>query len=253
MKPRIGVFGLSGCWGEQIVILNCEDELLALAGAVDFVDFPGASSANDEEGRLDIALVQGSVAGQAQADALRRIRARADLLVACGSCASFGGVNALETGLTREAMAEAVYGTSGLPFELAPHRPLRELVSVDVAIPGCPIEKGEFLRVVANLLNGDRPEAMAYPVCVECKMREQDCLLLTRHVPCAGPITVAGCNARCPGFGVGCIGCHGPVDEANLRSWKAILAGAGFDTDDLRRQLRTFAGHRLDDESAGLS
>jgi sulfhydrogenase subunit delta len=83
MKPRVGIFGLSGCWGEQIVILNCEDELLSLVGAIDLVDFLGGSSANDREGPLDVALVEGSVAGPRQQEALRRIRARATHLVAC--------------------------------------------------------------------------------------------------------------------------------------------------------------------------
>src|SRR5512141_2470874 len=105
MKPTIGVFGLSGCWGEQIVILNCEDELLAIAGAVTFVDFLGASSVNDRDAPLDIAFVEGSVAGDAQEASVRRIRDRAGLLVACGSCACFGGISAMDTLLPREQMA----------------------------------------------------------------------------------------------------------------------------------------------------
>src|SRR4029079_1031159 len=94
MKPSIGVFGLSGCWGEQIVILNCEDQLLELARLVDIADFLGASSAPPTEGPLAIAFVEGSVGSAREEQTLRRIRERSRLLVACGSCACFGGVAA---------------------------------------------------------------------------------------------------------------------------------------------------------------
>lgn len=253
MKPRVGIFGLSGCWGEQIVILNCEDELLALAGEIHIVDFLGGSSANDEEGPLDLAFVEGSVAGAAQEAALRKIRERARLLVACGSCACFGGVSAMPGPVSREDLALAVYGPAARDYELAPHRPLGDFVMVDVAIPGCPMEKTEFLAAVASLLNGDLPVQPAYPVCAECRMKEQDCLLVSRGIPCAGPVTVAGCGARCPGYNVPCIGCRGPVDEANFRSWKAILQQSGVSGEDLRRSLRTFAGPQVQDDSIGAA
>lgn len=241
MKPTIGIFGLSGCWGEQIVILNCEDELLAIVDAVTIVDFLAASSVNDTQAPLDIAFVEGSVSGRAQETALRRIRERSGLLVACGSCACFGGISAMEGPLTRGQMANAIYGPERPHYDLSPHRALGEIVKVDVAIPGCPMEKEEFLRVVASLLNGDVPEPIRQPVCADCKLREQDCLLVSHGIPCAGPVTVAGCGARCPGYNVPCIGCRGPVEEANLASLQEILAKTGVSQGDLWRKLRTFA------------
>jgi sulfhydrogenase subunit delta len=97
------------------------------------------------------------------------------------------------------------------------------------------------------------PQAVAYPVCTECKMHEQDCLLVARGIPCAGPITVAGCGARCPGYNVPCIGCRGPVDEANVRSWTSILEQRGLSEQDVRRRLRTFAGPNVGEESIGVA
>jgi len=246
MRPRIGIFGLSGCWGEQIVILNCEDQLLDIVGAVEIVDFLGGSSVNDTEGPLAIAFVEGSVANAREEAAIARIRERAALVVACGSCACFGGVAAVSGEMSREQVAELVYGTSARAYDAAPHRPLSDFVKVDVAIPGCPMEKDEFLKVVSNLLNGDAPVGFAYPVCTECKMKEHDCLLVSRGIPCAGPVTTAGCGARCPGFNVPCIGCRGPVDEANISSIAEIWEKGGFSEADIRRKLRTFATPMID-------
>ena len=252
MKPKIGIFGLSGCWGEQIVILNCEDDLLSLVGAVDIVDFLGGSSRNDEEGPLAVAFVEGSVASARQEASLKRVRERSALLVACGTCACFGGISAMDAGSTREEMADVVYGAGHPAYDIAPHRPLSDVVKVDAAIPGCPMEKDEFLRAVTALLNGDLPQAIAYPVCTDCKWREQECLLVARGIACAGPVTAAGCGARCPGFNVPCIGCRGPVDEANFASMTAILEQTAVTPEHVRRRLRTFAAPAIDTEPAGM-
>ena len=242
MRPRIGIFGLSGCWGEQIVILNCEDQLLSLVNEIEFADFLGASSVNDTVGPLDIALVEGSVGSAREEAALRRIRERARILVACGSCACFGGIAAAWNGSNREAAASAVYGDRRGFYDIRPHRALRDFVKVDAAIPGCPMEKEEFLQAVSCLLNGDTPQPVTYPVCAECRMREQECLLLTYGIHCSGPVTAGGCNARCPSYHSPCIGCRGPADEANVASMEAIVVKAGYTIEDFRRRQRLFAG-----------
>jgi sulfhydrogenase subunit delta len=241
MKPSIGIFGLSGCWGEQIVILNCEDQLLELATLVDIVDFLGASSAPVPDTPLTIALVEGSVASDRDEQTLRQIRERSHLLIACGSCACFGGVAAGSSPMTHDAKLAIVYGEAGTGYDSLPHRPLSDLVRVDLAIPGCPIEKDEFLQAIACLLNGDKPEKISYPVCAECRMAERNCLL-TAGSPCLGPVTAAGCHARCPGFNIACIGCRGPAVDANPAAMRTLLRQVGLSDEDITRRLATFTG-----------
>lgn len=272
-RPRVGIFGLSGCWGEQIVMLNCEDELLSLAGEVELVDFLGASSVNDTTGPLDFAFVEGAVGSAREEAALRRIRDRAAFLVACGSCACYGGIAAAwnnesspegldygsavvdSTGVVqpfraanRTQAAAEVYGAAASGYDLHPHRPLGDVVRVDASIPGCPMEKEEFLQAVACLLNGDAPPRIAYPVCAECRMNEQECLLIAYGIHCSGPVTAGGCGARCPGYNAPCIGCRGPADEANVASMAAIIAKAGYSVDDFRRRQRLFTGAAASNE-----
>jgi len=138
VKPKIGIFGLSGCWGEQIAILNCEDQLLDIIGAVDIVDFLGGSSVNDAESRLLVSFVEGSVANAREEAKIRQIRERSDLVVACGSCACFGGVSAMDAPFERPKVIETVYGGNGptKSWDIGPHRPLLDFVKVDLAIPG---------------------------------------------------------------------------------------------------------------------
>jgi sulfhydrogenase subunit delta len=241
MTPRIGIFGLSGCWGEQLVILNCEDELPTLLGAVELVDFSAASNVNDTEGALDLALVEGSVGSKKDEERLRAIRERARILVACGTCACWGGIAGTRSDWPRAASARQVYGPLADGYDLAPHRPLRDVVRVDASLPGCPIEKHELLGALASLLHGDLPVTVDHAVCLDCRIRENECLLLGSGVPCLGSITLGGCRARCPSLGAPCIGCRGPVPEANVLSLAAVLAGKNVPEDEVERRLTLFA------------
>ena len=93
-KPTLGIFGLTGCAGDQLVILNCEDQLLDVVALVDLRDFTMASSETFQDCALDVALVEGAVATGRDAETLKAIRKRAHTLVALGSCAVWGGVAA---------------------------------------------------------------------------------------------------------------------------------------------------------------
>ena len=241
MAPRVGIFALSGCWGDQLVLLNCEDELPRLLGAVQLVDFLAASSANDSEGPLDIALVEGSVGSARDEARLRQIRERARTLVGLGTCACFGGIAAARQALPRAELCRQVYGPVADGYDQAPHRPLHALVKVDASLPGCPIEKHELLAALAALLQGTLPVPADHAVCLDCRIRENTCLLLHAGLPCVGAVTRGGCQARCPSLGAPCIGCRGPVPEANVASLSAVLAERHLREDAIARRLTLFA------------
>jgi len=240
-RPRVGIFGLTGCAGDQLAILNCEDELLTLLELLDARDFVMASSAKDSDCELDLSFVEGAVLSREDERRLRRIRERSRLLVAIGTCAVWGGIPVMDRDRDRGALLLEIYGKIGEPLDTLPVRPLHEVVKVDLSITGCPIEKAEFLGAVASLLRGDRPLLPEYPVCTECKMREFNCLLVEQGKACLGPLTVAGCGARCPGLGIACVGCRGPVDAPNVKSAVAMLEERGVSLDEIVRKLRTFA------------
>ena len=240
-KPTVGIFGLTGCAGDQLVILNCEDQLLDLVALIDIREFLMASSENDTECALDVALVEGAVVSEKDAARLRTIRKRSKTLVALGTCAVWGGVAAMDRGVDRKKLIEEVYGPTGLGYDSIPAQALHEVVKVDLNITGCPIEKDHFLAAIANLLNGNAPAYPQYPVCTECRMLENNCLLVERGEPCCGPITAAGCEARCPSLRVACVGCRGPATDFNVPALVTMLAEKGFDRQRTAARLRTFA------------
>jgi sulfhydrogenase subunit delta len=240
-RPTVGVFGLTGCAGDQLAVLNCEDELLQLVDLLDIRDFLMAASAPDEECRLDIAFVEGAVLSARDEATLRTIRARSNTLVALGTCAVWGGIPALDRHMDRAELQRDIYGDGADGYDSIPARALHEVVPVDLGITGCPIEKDEFLGAVAHLLHGDPPPPRDRAVCSECRVQENACLLFERAAVCCGPFTAGGCHARCVAYGIPCAGCRGPVAHANIPSGIATLEVAGASREEVISRLRTFA------------
>ncbi len=225
MKPRVGFFDFTGCEGCQLTVLNLEDELLELLELVDLAEFREVLTGGG--GPLEIAFVEGSIVGPAQEARLRAVRARSRFLVALGACADTAGVNALGASRDSGALVAAVYGPGAILPELGPPRPVAAVVPVDARVPGCPVDGAEFLHVLQALLVGRAPELPHYSVCVECKLAELPCTFDRGRV-CLGPVTRAGCHARCLAGGDRCRGCRGLVDNPRSEPYYRILADHGL-------------------------
>ncbi|SMO52886.1 NADH ubiquinone oxidoreductase, subunit [Balnearium lithotrophicum] len=154
---RVGILGLTGCSGCQCEILNCEDAIISLLGRVDFSFFPLAKDSNSIK-NLDILFVEGSVSSELDEELVKKGRENSKLLVAIGSCACYGGVQAQRNDeVSLEEMIREVYGEKGVPIKVFKAKPLREVVKVDYELPGCPLDKKQFIYAVSFLLNGIRP------------------------------------------------------------------------------------------------
>ena len=241
-SPRVGIYGFTGCAGDQLMILNCEDRLLDLFGALDILSFAMAKSDNRDE-ELDVAFVEGSISTEEQLEHLKNIRARAKILVAIGTCACWGGPQAMRSddgGF--ESRYNEVYGTTKIDLSKAfEARPIDSFVKVDMKIPGCPIDKGEFLSAVSKLVAGRHPYFYKFPVCSECKWKENPCLLMEGRF-CAGPLTKAGCGAVCPSHDIPCVGCWGPTDDLNVGGEYKLLVEKGYGKDEIVQKICKFGG-----------
>ena len=240
-RPRIGIFGLTGCAGDQLQILNCEDELLALARHVDLADWVMVQSVNDHDCRLDVALVEGVVATERDLAALKAIRERADILVAMGTCAVWGGLPAMRNDLPREVLQREVYDDSAIDLDTREARPVTHFVAVDLKLAGCPIERHELLHAISSLRLGGTPELLKTPVCWECKIREIPCRVVHHDEICCGAMTRGGCGARCPSHDVACAGCRGPIEEPHYDANITMFADRGISWKDISTRMRNFS------------
>jgi coenzyme F420-reducing hydrogenase gamma subunit len=243
-RPRLAVFKFASCDGCQLSILNLEDELLALAERVEIANFLELSSRVDPEGPWDVALVEGSVTTASDVQRIRTIRERSRLLVTIGACATSGGIQALRNLADVEEWKSCVYPHPEWIDALATSTPIAEHVPVDHEIQGCPVNNEQVLRVLARLLLGTRPDLPVASVCMECKRRGNPCVLVTRGVPCLGPVTRAGCGALCPGLGRDCYGCFGPAADPNPASLVRWFEASGLSRRDAVRRLRHINGWR---------
>jgi len=241
-RPKLAIAGLTACSGCQLTLLNCEDELPEMARLFELVDFPLGESGCEPGEIFDAAIVEGAVSTPADLANLFRLRNASRLLIAFGTCALFGGVAAMNNRSSkREELMRQVYGEGGEGFESFPPSPFSNFVSVDFAITGCPPEKHDILNLLASLLTGTLPPTWSYPVCTECRSRENLCLLLERNELCLGPVIQGGCNARCPATGIVCEGCRGPVREANVAQELELLLERGFAKKEIERRMSRFS------------
>jgi sulfhydrogenase subunit delta len=238
-KPRLGVWKFASCDGCQLSLLDCETELLAIAGAIDIAYFPEATR-GAIRGRYDLSLVEGSVTTPHDAKRIHDIRERSDKIVTIGACATAGGIQALRNFADVKEYAAIVYAQPEYVKTLATSTAIADHVKVDFELRGCPINKRQLLEVISAFLAGRRPGVAPHSVCIECKIAGNLCVMVAHGTPCLGPVTHAGCGAICPSYNRGCYGCYGPMETPNTVSLSGWLKDLGMDDLALERVYRTF-------------
>jgi len=170
----------------------------------------------------DIAIVEGTAITKEQLRRLKIVRKKSKILVALGACACVGGPQEIKDyrGNKNQLMRMIYPNIRGIDNPNV--KSVKELVKVDLEIPGCPINKEEFFRIINELIGGKKPIIEQKPVCEECIRKNKMCFLLLGK-PCLGSITLAGCGALCPANNFPCDGCRGPRKGINLEAMKKAL------------------------------
>lgn len=257
-KPVVGVFGFSGCAGDQLAIIHMEDELIDFFTSAE-IRFYHMAQSHQEVDFVDIALVEGSINTSKQEAELKEIREKANVVVALGTCAAYGGIQYLgDDDSEFKERLKYVYGKDGKDPEFLnmigePQgaQPISDFIRVDFTVPGCPVAKENLIPIYTKLICDLKPVKYPYAVCLECKYQGNDCFLLHDKF-CLGPITSAGCNARCPSLNVSCVGCFGPFEAANYKSMIDKLKEIGLSEEEINRKIMMFGGNTAKEDLGGL-
>ena len=239
VRPRVAVFKFASCDGCQLSLLEVEDELLAVAEALDIAYFPEASRAM-EKGPYDIGLVEGSITTHHDAQRIQQVRRQCRKLITIGACATAGGIQALRNWHDVNQFISAVYASPDFIQTLKSSTPIAEHVPVDFELRGCPVNKYQLVELLSATLAGRKPNIPAYSVCLQCKRRGTVCIAVAKGVPCLGPATQAGCGAICPSFNRGCYGCFGPMETPNTQSLTGMFRILGQSDQQISRAFRGF-------------
>jgi coenzyme F420-reducing hydrogenase gamma subunit len=242
MKPKVAFFDFTSCEGCQLTVVDSLQTHLDLLEMVEIVQFREAMSERGDD--YAVAFIEGSITRESDEARLKEIRARAAVLVALGACAHIGGVNAIKNRAPLDDVRKYVYGERAEWFATYAARPISAVVKVDAFIPGCPIDREEFIRVVNALLRGIKPPIPDYPMCVECKLKENVCLF-DKGGDCLGAITRAGCGAICPTYGDGCEGCRGLIPNPNRDAMQSVLAARGLTPQDVMARMTLFGSYEI--------
>lgn len=166
MKLKVGIFGLTSCAGDQLTILNCEEELLEIFEALDIKVFSMASSGHDF-GMLDIAFVEGAVVTEEDIEVLHNIRKNSRRVVAIGTCAASGGVATGKEIMGAKEAYQTVYGSTMInTTPLNKSYPLDYFIEVDYTIRGCPVRESEVMYYFKKFATMDpqKNEVLPYPI-----------------------------------------------------------------------------------------
>jgi coenzyme F420-reducing hydrogenase gamma subunit len=240
-KPRLGVFKFASCDGCQLSLLDCEDELLAVADRVEIAYFLEATR-RPLEGEFDVSLVEGSISTPAQEEEIKDVRRRSRFLITIGACASHGGIQGLRNfgSLNVDQALAVVYASPHYVQSLACSLPASDYISVDLELPGCPINKAQLLSVLAQMLSGARPRIPNHALCLDCKRQNLVCILVSRGAPCMGPVTSTGCGVLCPSHDRPCFACFGPHSQPDTGALARKFEQLGLKPDEIRRLFHAY-------------
>lgn len=241
-KPKLAVWKFSSCDGCQLSLLDCEDELLAVADAVEIAYFLEATRVAIK-GPYDVSLVEGSVTTPDEVERIKRVRKQSKVLISIGACATAGGIQGLRNFANVDDYAHAVYAHPEYLDTLATSTPISDHVQVDFELRGCPINKYQLLEVLNAFLHGRKPNIPSWSQCIECKRKGTVCVLVAGGKPCMGPVTQAGCGNICPSCDRPCFGCFGPKETPNTASLSAKLTTLGQTPHQIRDLYRGFSAN----------
>ncbi len=169
-KKRLATVWLDGCSGCHMSFLDIDERIIALAEKVDLVYSP-LVDAKEFPADVDVTLVEGAVSSEEDLHKIQLVRERTKTLVSLGDCAITANVPAMRNPFKNSQVYDRAYIENvtldpGVPDQVVPRllpyaRPVHEIVTVDVFVPGCPPSADVIYYALTELLEGRKPDLSA--------------------------------------------------------------------------------------------
>lgn len=209
MRKSLAIFSFTCCEGCQFELLSFYDHFKQLLKFYDVKNFRLGTEENFP-GPFDVALIEGSVESEEQIKLIKKIRKESGTIIAIGACAHMGGIQSERNSIPRNIIAKNTVKT------------VPEIIKTDFVVPGCPVSHTELIKCLLSVYWDQEFILPDLAVCFECRQNGNKCLL-KNDKPCLGPITRGGCNSVCINSGEACLGCRGPLEQANINKMKDML------------------------------
>ncbi|MBN1799984.1 MAG: hypothetical protein JW891_00665 [Candidatus Lokiarchaeota archaeon] len=263
MPIKVAFMQLSSCWGCHQSLLNAHLGLLNVLPELEIVYWPAVvdfklnSLKARKDGEIVVGFLEGAVRTSQDKANVELMRKKCAVIVAFGACACHGSVLGLANLSSKEDLlkrkfteVESISSGGGVPTinvpEVEDHIVLiKDIIDVDVFLPGCPPTTENILAAVSYLLTvvGEGPASLNKnkSVCDSCSLAKKGCLL-DSDILCYGSITAAGCEEMCPNKGEPCIGCYKATTKpgAKATQLKTILDGINSLTPEMGKSIQHF-------------
>nr|WP_269466717.1 hypothetical protein [Methanopyrus sp. SNP6] len=148
---KIATTWLCCCSGCHISMLDLHERFLDLLGNAELVHCPVLMDTKEIPEDIDVVLIEGGIRNEENVEVVEEFRERAEIVVAVGTCACYGGVPGLANMYSNEELLRTVYVETAstenedgvIPSEDIPEltwrvHPLSDVIDVDYELPGCP-------------------------------------------------------------------------------------------------------------------
>jgi NAD-reducing hydrogenase small subunit len=169
-RPKVSSDWLAACAGCHMSLLDMDERIVKVVELADLRATPITDLKEPDVEGVDVGILTGAVNTTANEEVALKMRARCKILVAMGDCAVFGGVIAMRNFFKLEDALKRAYVETestdeegkvptdpelGVPTRV---RAVKEVVKVDISIPGCPPDADVIFYALAELAQGRIPE-----------------------------------------------------------------------------------------------
>jgi len=197
MKPKVAFYWCASCGGCEEAVVDLDEELLAVADAVDIVFWPVALDFKEKDvaampdGSILASFINGAVRNSHQQEMAELLRAKSLVVVAFGICAQLGGIPGLANLSDAKGIFAEVYPDGVTPVRR--HREngyslslpelfdtvvaLDRVIDVDYYVPGCPPTPNIIHDAMHALLGSELPPkgtvlAPDQALCEQCPRKD---------------------------------------------------------------------------------
>lgn len=166
-KLKLATTWLDGCSGCHMSLLDIDERLIDMVSMIDIVYGPLVDFKEFPD-EVDVTFVEGAVSSDEDEEKITHIRACTKTLVSFGDCAVTANIAGMRNYYpTKELFQRAYFENADLNQQIPktdiPHllpnaRPIHEIVTVDVFLPGCPPPADVIYYAISELISGRLPD-----------------------------------------------------------------------------------------------